>query len=117
MRILLSARHRYPAGGLIGTSMHQPAVYWRHGRRPGPARGLAELGHEVDYLLPKGFDGPLPMGIRPVETDGSVDVMHHVNGQFLREDWPGDTLAALGVPWVATWHINANPGRRTAPGT
>lgn len=112
MRILLSARHRYPAGGAVGTGLRA------NPRMTGGAavvqdqlaRGLAELGQEVDYHLPKGYDLPLPPGVRPVGgAERSVDVMHHVNGQFLRDDWPGDTLAALGAPWVATWHINTTP--------
>ena len=65
MRILLSSDHQYPSFREVGV-----------GRRPLPipsgssqhihdliAKGLAELGHEVLYWLPKGTHQALPPGV------------------------------------------------------
>ena len=70
LRILLTSRHRFPAGGREGT-----------GTRANPrttggaaiihdllAKGLAELGHEVSYHLEYGHDGPAPEGVRFVDA-------------------------------------------------
>jgi len=98
MRILLYARHRYPARRDDGTGLRP---------RPDPsgapnhvndllARGLAEQGHAVDYLLPAGFEGPLPEGVRHVtRVPTEVDVHHN--------------LCVAGRPWVVTVHAYRPP--------
>ena len=56
MRILLSSEHSYPAFGPVGSGLH-PRTYpsgsgfWIHDLL---MKGLAELGHDVFYLLPRG---------------------------------------------------------------
>jgi glycosyltransferase involved in cell wall biosynthesis len=93
MRVLLHGRHRYPARRGEGSGLEPRS-------RPSDAldhlldllaRGLAEKGHEVNYLLPAGADGPLPEGVRrassPIEL---ADVAHN--------------LEIPGVPWVVTVH-------------
>jgi glycosyltransferase involved in cell wall biosynthesis len=86
MRVLLYGRHRYPARRDDGTGLMP---------RPQPsgapaaiidilARGLAEEGHEVDYLLPAGLDEPLPDGVRHVAgPQTGADVLHnlHLDGR------------------------------------
>jgi glycosyltransferase involved in cell wall biosynthesis len=93
MRVLLYSRHRYPARRDDGA-----------GREPRPepsgaaahvldvlARGLAEEGHEVHYLLPAGVEGPLPDGVLPVRgIDAPVDVFHN--------------LQVAERPWITTIH-------------
>jgi glycosyltransferase involved in cell wall biosynthesis len=55
------------------------------------ARGLAEEGHEVHYLLPAGAEQPLPEGVRlAAEPTPAIDVFHN--------------LAVDGRPWVVTVH-------------
>jgi glycosyltransferase involved in cell wall biosynthesis len=93
MRVLLYSRHRYPARRDDGV-----------GREPRPepsdaaahvldvlARGLAEEGHEVHYLLPAGADGLLPDGVLKARgIDAPVDVFHN--------------LEVAGRPWITTIH-------------
>jgi glycosyltransferase involved in cell wall biosynthesis len=109
LRILLTSRHRYPAGGSAGT-----------GRRANPrssggapiihdllAKGLAELGHEVYYHL-EGHDRPPPEGVRFVEEPRcDVDIHHYYNSCFLHVAPAVEALAARGVPWIATCHVDA----------
>ena len=99
MRVLLYARHRYPARRDDGTGLEP---------RPHPsgapahvtdliARGLAEEGHDVRYLLPAGWDERPPEGVTPIgELDRDADVFHNV-----RVD---------GGPWVVTVHGYRPPG-------
>ncbi len=92
MRVLIASRHRYPAFPEQGCGH---GVRGRPSDAPGHvhdllARGLAERGHEVDYLLPAGSEVPLPEGVRPVNRPGRFDVSHNI-----RVD---------GRPWVVTVH-------------
>jgi glycosyltransferase involved in cell wall biosynthesis len=109
VRVLLHGRHRYPARRDDGTGLEP---------RPHPsgapahvtdllARGLAEEGHDVRYLLPAGWDEAPPGGVTPVVApDADADVFHNV-----RVD---------GRPWVVTVHGHRPPGayydRATATG-
>ena len=108
MRLLISSPHRYPALSEVGSGLHP---------RPFPsgsgymsqdllARGLAELGQEVFYLLRKGADKPLPDGITPVSEPGEVeaDILHTIAG--FDEDVVLERQAR-GKPWVTTCHIDA----------
>jgi glycosyltransferase involved in cell wall biosynthesis len=81
MRVLLHGRHRYPARRDDATGL-EPRT--EPSGAPGHvldllARGLAEAGHRVDYLLPAGVDEPLPEGIHRADgPDVAADVFHNV---------------------------------------
>jgi len=81
MRLMLSSDHRYPAYAQVGNGLHpQPypsgSGYWIHDLL---VKGLAELGHDVFYLLPKGSDQPMPEGVtllsKPIPE---ADVLHTI---------------------------------------
>ena len=97
MRVLIHARHRYPARRDDGTGLVP---------RPDPsgapdhvidllARGLAEEGLEVAYLLPAGADEPLPEGVRLATRPEDADVFHN--------------LEVAGRPWFVTVHGHRPP--------
>jgi glycosyltransferase involved in cell wall biosynthesis len=106
MRVLLSSRHRYPAAEAVGTGLSP---------RPFPsgsgffihdlvAKGLAELGHDVFYVLPKGAAQPLPPGVTLVsEPRGDVDIIHTLT---FRDEGLSPEMQALGKPWVTTCHLD-----------
>ena len=81
MRVLLYGRHRYPARRDDGTGREPRA---EASGAPAHAmdllaRGLAEEGHEVLYLLPRGLDEPLPEGVRrAANPDADADVLHNL---------------------------------------
>ena len=106
MRILVSSEHIYPAFGGAGSGLH-PRMYpsgsgfWIHDML---VKGLAELGHEVFYLLPKGAAAPLPPGVTLVsEPVWDADVLHTISDrdECLIREWE-----ARGKPWVATCHLD-----------
>jgi len=82
MRILLSSEHRYPAFADVGAGPHpQPypsgSGFWIHDLL---ARGLAELGHQVFYLLRQGAAKPLPPGVRAVSQPvWDADILHTIS--------------------------------------
>jgi glycosyltransferase involved in cell wall biosynthesis len=106
MRVLLSSRHRYPAAEEVGTGLNP---------RPFPsgsgffiqdlvAKGVAELGHEVFYVLPKGAAKPLPDGVTLAsEPRGDVDIIHTLT---FRNEGLSQEMQALGKPWVTTCHLD-----------
>ena len=106
MRILLSSEHRYPAFGEIGTGLHPKPYpsgsgFWIHDLL---IKGLAELGHEVFYLLPQGAAGPLPPGVTLVsEPIRDVDILHTISDrdEHLIRDWQ-----SRHQPWVTTCHMD-----------
>ena len=61
MRICVTAKHRYPAGGTGPSGGHIFDLL---------VRGLAELGHEVFYRPQLGAAAPLPPGVAFVEQPG-----------------------------------------------
>ncbi|HEX8091554.1 MAG TPA: glycosyltransferase [Blastocatellia bacterium] len=68
-------------------------------------RGLAELGHEVFYLLRKGADKPLPAGATLISEPGvEVDVVHTISD---RDYDLVEERQSRGKPWVTTCHIDA----------
>jgi glycosyltransferase involved in cell wall biosynthesis len=72
--------------------------------------GLAELGHEVFYLLPKGAEAPLPLGVTLLsEPIADVDVFHTMTFRdYELVRWIED----VRKPWVATCHLDPTvPGR------
>jgi len=84
------------------------------------AKGLAELGHEVSYLvrrLREDFSADsVPSGIKIVfEPDFEADVLHTISGRdaALIEEWE-----ARAKPWVATCHMDEQTrGRERALST
>lgn len=104
MRILLSSNHPYPASRSSGSGTNPKefpsgAGFVIHDL---VAKGLAEAGHEVFYLLPRGAEAPLPSGVTLLrEPRFDVDVVHTIT---MRDyDLIGAARQA-GIPWVATCH-------------
>jgi glycosyltransferase involved in cell wall biosynthesis len=92
VRILLASTHRYPAsvGGLAGNRI----LDWL-------AKGLAELGQTVFYLLQEGAAVPLPEGIELVtDVPSRVDLIH------AQDDRVFERLSVTGIPWVRTCHVD-----------
>ena len=78
MRVLLSSIHQYPAASSIGVGLNPKpfpsgSAFSIHDLL---AKGLAELGHDVIYLLPKGASKPLPAGVTLV-SEPRHDVDRH----------------------------------------
>ena len=106
MRVLLSSEHRYPAFGPNGSGLHPRAYpsgsgFWIHDLL---MKGLAELGHEVYYLLPRGASIPLPYGAKLVtQPVWDADILHTISD---RDEKLVRAWEARGRPWVATCHID-----------
>lgn len=91
--------HRYPArleplaqGGACGARVLDILV-----------QGLVELGHEIQYFLPRGLVAPLPDGVRHLtEMTADCDIVHYQNGD-LRAPMYG---VGEGMPWVRTCHTD-----------
>ncbi len=106
MRILLSSKHKYPASteigmGLLPKPFPSGSAFFIHDLL---AKGLAELGNEVFYLLPKGSDKPLPAGVTLVsEPVADIDIIHTIT---FRDEGLSPAMQALGKPWVTTCHLD-----------
>ena len=118
MRVLLSSTHRYPAFGEHGIGPHPKAFpsgssFYIHDLL---AQGLAELGHEVFYLLRNGADGTPPAGVTLVsEPVSGADILHTIT--FRDEDLIAERQSR-GRPWVATCHLDLNArGMERRPAT
>ncbi len=106
MRVLLVSSHRHK-GGIDEGAGKKPRA-WPSGSgnhiHDLLARGLAETGHRVFYLLLGGAEGPLPPGVEAVRRpQPDVDVAHCMT------NLDPETRAAierLGVPWVTTCHLD-----------
>src|ERR1700752_1580656 len=110
MRVLLSSDHEYPASNGHGSGLHPKAFpsgsgYILHDLL---AKGLAELGHEVSYIVrqlrPNFSADSVPAGIRLIyEPDFNTDVLHTISGRdaALIGEWE-----ARAKPWVATCHMD-----------
>jgi glycosyltransferase involved in cell wall biosynthesis len=106
MRILLSSEHRYPAFGDFGAGPHPKPYpsgsgFWIHDLL---GKGLAEMGHEVFYLLRQGAAKPLPPGVRLVSQPvWDADILHTISDRDdpLIREWQ-----SRGRPWVSTCHID-----------
>jgi glycosyltransferase involved in cell wall biosynthesis len=107
MRVLLSSIHRYPNAVDVGLG-RKPRLFPSGSAfsiHDLLAKGLAELGHDVFYLLPKGADKPLPAGVKLLSTpEDDVDIIHTI--RFRDEDL-SEELKALRKPWVTTCHMDA----------
>jgi glycosyltransferase involved in cell wall biosynthesis len=113
MRVLLSAHHQYPADDSSGSGL-QPKAFpsgsaiYIHDLL---AQGLAELGHDVRYLLPKGASQPLPPGVTLVSSppgvdDIDVDVYHSLLYTQSDDDLLGRLIQARGRAWLLTCHMD-----------
>lgn len=106
MRVLVSSTHRYPALTEVGSGLQPKAFpsgsgYLVHDLM---VRGLAELGHEVFYLLRNGCDQPLPAGVTlATEPTPDVDILHTISG---RDEDLVRPRAACHQPWVTTCHLD-----------
>lgn len=93
MRICVTAKHRYPAGGTGPSGGHVFDLL---------ARGLAELGHEVFYRPKLGASAPLPPGVTLVERpEWDVEIVHGRGDDDVQLE-----ANRRGVPWVATCHAD-----------
>ena len=102
MRILLSSDHEYPAGNTIGSGLHPKKFpsgsgYILHDLL---AKGLAELGHDVFYLV-RSAHAAAPPGVQlilsPVQD---VDILHIISGR------DAALIEQSRKPWVATCHMD-----------
>lgn len=102
MRILLSSDHEYPAANPNGSGLHPKKFpsgsgYILHDLL---AKGLAELGHDVFYLVRRS-NATAPPGIKlilnPVQD---VDILHIISGR------DAALIEESGKPWVATCHMD-----------
>jgi glycosyltransferase involved in cell wall biosynthesis len=106
MRVLLTSDYKYPALTEVGSGLHPKEFpsgsgYLVHDLL---ARGLAELGHDVFYLLRRGADRPPPPGVtlvsKPIEDE---DILHIISD---RDEQLVEEREASHKPWVATCHLD-----------
>ncbi|MEM7426146.1 MAG: glycosyltransferase [Pseudomonadota bacterium] len=116
MRILIPGNHRFPAETAKGSGRRPKAFPSGSGYHllDLTVQGLTELGHEVVYLLPKGWDYELPSPVHMVrEPDFAVDAAHvlaYVNETF------HDELKARSLPTVVSCHRDPHvEGRERGP--
>jgi len=106
MRILISSSHRYPAfcekgSGLLPKPVPSGSGFLIHDLL---VKGLAELGHEVFYLLRKGADKPMPDGVILITEPGvEVDVLHTISD---RDEDLIEERQSRHKPWVTTCHLD-----------
>ena len=102
MRILLSSDHEYPAANLNGSGLHPKKFpsgsgYILHDLL---AKGLAELGHDVFYLVRRSH-ADAPSGVNLIfEPLQDVGILHTISGR------DAALIEETGKPWVATCHMD-----------
>jgi glycosyltransferase involved in cell wall biosynthesis len=114
MRILLSAQHRYPASGGRSSGFRprrypSGSGYHLHDLL---ARGLAETGHQVFYLLSEGWSERPPQGVTPVSqpvTD--VDLLHTIMVPGMHAE-AIELMERCGKPWLTTCHMDRGGARQ-----
>lgn len=119
MRILMDSNHRYPAYGAVGSGRHPrefPSGSGGH-MQDLLARGLAELGHEVHYLLPRGSDLPMPDGVRLVTAPvADVDVYQSV-AKIDVDSQVRDFVQRQDLPRILSCHLDRlRPGEPSPAG-
>jgi glycosyltransferase involved in cell wall biosynthesis len=93
LRICVTAKHRYPAGGTGPSGGHIADLL---------VRGLAQLGHEVFYRPQLGTAAPLPPGVTFVEQPvWDVEIVHCRNDENVHRE-----AQRRGVPWVVSCHAD-----------
>lgn len=114
MRILLSSDHEYPAANPNGSGLHPKKFpsgsgYILHDLL---AKGLAELGHEVFYLVRRSHAGATS-GVNLIfEPVHDVDILHTISGR------DAALIEESQKPWVATCHMDERTrGRERDPVT
>ncbi len=118
MRVLVSSTHRYPALSEVGSGL-QPKTF------PSGSgflvhdlmvKGLAELGHDVFYLVPHSANGHPPEGFTLVsEPTRDVDILHTISDrdENLVREWQ-----SRYEPWVTTCHLDPRArGNERPPST
>jgi glycosyltransferase involved in cell wall biosynthesis len=106
MRVLLSSDHKYPALAAVGSGLHPKEFpsgsgYLVHDLL---ARGLAELGHDVFYLVRGDTGKPSPPGVTLVsEPVADADILHIISD---RDEHLVEERQASRKPWVATCHLD-----------
>jgi glycosyltransferase involved in cell wall biosynthesis len=106
MRILLAAKHDYPARASVSSGLRPTRFPSGSGGALHDliAKGLAELGHDVFYLVPHTTDQPPVTGITLIaEPARNAEVLHTLSDfhEDLTHEWQ-----SLGKPWVTTWHMD-----------
>ena len=118
MRLLLSSHHKYPASDKIGSGLHPKAFPSASGYilQDLLVKGLAELGHDVFYLVRQAANGSAPPGVTLVfEPRSDVDILHTISDRHvdLAEEWQ-----SRNQPWVTTCHLDERArGRKRATTT
>ena len=106
MRILLTSDHKYPALTEVGSGLHPKEFpsgsgYLIHDLM---ARGIAELGHEVFYLVRRGAEKTPPPGVTLVSSPiPDADILHIISD---RDAELIEEREASRKPWVATCHLD-----------
>lgn len=106
MRILLAAPHHYPARESVGSGLRPKKFPSGSGAAIHDliAKGLAELGHDVFYLVPHAVGQQAALGITLIaEPVHNAEVLHTYS--HFNEDLP-HAWQSQGKPWVTTWHMN-----------
>jgi len=109
MRLLLSAHHRYPVESGSGSGLRPKAFPSGSGGHIHDllAQGLAELGHDVFYLLPNGSSEPLPPRVVQVsEPVTEVDVFHSLLYAQSDGNPIGESMRSRGIPWLISCHLD-----------
>jgi glycosyltransferase involved in cell wall biosynthesis len=102
----LAAKHHYPARESEGSGLRPRRYPSGSGGAMHDliAKGLAELGHDVFYLVPHTADQRAAMGITLIaEPVRNAEVLHTLS------DFHGDLThewQSQGKPWVTTWHMD-----------
>lgn len=111
MRILLAAKHDYPARESVGSGLRPKRFPSGSGGALHDliAKGLAELGHDVFYLVSHAVNARPAKGITLVAEPVRDAEVLHTNSEFhqdLAHEWQEQ-----GKPWVTTWHMNPTASR------
>jgi len=117
MKVLLSSDHEYPAANHNGSGLHPKKFpsgsgYMLHDLL---ARGLAELGHEVFYLVRRST-AIAPRGMTVIhEPIADADILHTISG---RDATLIANYESRGKPWISTCHMDERTrGRERDPFT
>jgi len=115
MRILIAANHRYPCFRPVGSGLQPTEFPSGSGGHIQDllARGLAELDHQVFYLLKRGCETPLPPGIELVSDPIDDADIYQTTGA------PGANLVSdfatqRGLPWVLSCHLDRTGSNEAA---
>jgi len=115
MKVMLTSPHIYPAASRLGAGLEpleSPSRSSFH-IHDVLAKGLAERGHDVFYLLPAGAVEPAPRGVTLIsEPTADVEIVHTDNPP---DERMAGRLDAMGKPWVTTCHLDMRERGRDLP--